>query len=124
VLVLGYLLFEHDLLLVLLISFLVSSITQFFSPAEASAIPALVTKRQLLRANALFVFTMYASFIIGYSASAPVIAAFGARGPYYLTSLMFGLAGLCVVFLPSIHAAQSNKLQFRRVVRYTRDEIM
>jgi MFS family permease len=124
VLVLGYLLFERNLVMVLLLSFVISSITQFFSPAEASAIPALVTKKQLLRANSLFVFTLYASFIIGYSASAPVIATFGPRGPYYLTSLMFGLAALCVVFLPSIQAKITTTMPLGRVARYTRDEIL
>lgn len=124
VLVLGYLLFERNLIMVLILSFLISSITQFFSPAEASAIPALVTKKQLLRANSLFVFTLYASFIVGYSASAPVIAAFGPRGPYYLTSLMFGLASLCVVFLPSIQAKAATAMPLGRVVSYTRDEIL
>jgi MFS family permease len=124
VLVLGFLLVEHDLGLVLLLAFLISSITQFFAPAEASAIPALVTKRQLLRANSLFVFTLYASFIIGYSASAPVIAAFGARGPYFLTAVMFGLAALCVAFLPSLKAKDTTTMPLRRVARYTREEIM
>ncbi len=122
-LVLGYLAVEHNLALVLLLSFLISSITQFFTPAEAAAIPALVDKRKLLRANSLFVFTMYASFIVGYSGSAPVIAAFGARGPYLVTSIMFAIACLLVLNLPSLHVKESAILPFRRVVRYTLREI-
>jgi MFS family permease len=123
VLVLGYLAFEHDLVLVLLLSFVISSITQFFAPAEAAAIPSLVTPGQLLRANSLFVFTLYASFIIGYSASAPVIALIGPDGPYYVTGLMFALASLCVLSLPSIHAPESAAMPLKRVVRYTVREI-
>jgi len=124
ILVLGYLAFEHNLFMVLLLSFLISSATQFFSPAEASSIPALVTKRQLLRANSLFVFTMYASFIIGYSSSAPVIGSFGARGPYILTAIMFALAGLLITLLPNIHVPETNAMPLRRVVRYTGREIL
>jgi len=123
-LVLGYLVFEHNLVLVLILSFVISSITQFFAPAESAAIPALVSPKQLLRANSLFVFTLYASFIIGYSASAPVIGLFGPSGPYILTSIMFLLAGVLVTFLPSIHVKESSGMPFSKVVRYTGHEII
>jgi MFS family permease len=123
VLVLGYLVFEHNLAMVLLLSFTISTVTQFFAPAEAAAIPALVSKVQLLRANSLFVFTLYASFIVGYSGSAPVIALFGASGPYLLTSVMFLLAGTFVFFLPNIHVKESSGMPFMKVVKYTRREI-
>jgi MFS family permease len=123
-LVLGYLVFEQNLAVVLILSFLISTITQFFTPAEAAAIPAIVKPHQLLRANSLFVFTMYASFIVGYSASAPVIGLFGTSGPYFVTSAMFLLAGLCVAFLPNIHVKESVGMPFRRVVRYTGREIV
>ncbi len=123
VLVLGYLVFEHNLVLVLLTSFLISSITQFFTPAEAAAIPAVVRPSQLLRANSLFVFTMYTSFVVGYSASAPVIAHLGPSGPYIVTSIMFAIATVLVVFLPSIHTKQSVGMPFRRILSYTAQEI-
>lgn len=122
-LVLGYLVFEHNLLLVLLFSFLISTTTQFFAPAEATAIPALVSPKQLLRANSLFVFTLYASFIVGYSASAPVIALFGAKGPYVLTSIMFLIAGALVTLLPSIHVKEKVEMTLRQVARYTWREL-
>lgn len=123
VLVLGYLMFEQNLLMVLVLSFLISTATQFFAPAEAASIPALVTKRQLLRANSLFVFTMYASFVLGYSASAPVIAALGTSGPYLVTAIMFGLAAVLVALLPSIAATTAKEAKFWRVVSSTGSEI-
>jgi predicted MFS family arabinose efflux permease len=123
VLVLGYLFFEHNLVMVLLLSFLISSTTQFFAPAEAASIPVLVGPRQLLRANSLFVFTLYASFIIGYSASAPVIAAFGAAGPYWVTSVMFLAAAVLIYFLPNIRAHESDGMTLRQVVKLTGREI-
>jgi MFS family permease len=124
ILVLGYLVFEQNLAMVLLLSFTISTVTQFFAPAEAAAIPALVSKSQLLRANSLFVFTLYASFIVGYSASAPVIAVFGASGPYFVTSVMFLLASLFVVFLPSIQVKVSSGMRLMQIVRYTGREIV
>ncbi|HUD11627.1 MAG TPA: MFS transporter [Candidatus Saccharimonadia bacterium] len=124
VLVLGYLLVEHNLLLVLILSFMISSITQFFAPAEAASIPSLVKPARLLRANSLFVFTLYASFIVGYSASAPVIALIGPHGPYFATSLFFLLAGVLVSFLPAIHTKESRSMPFAKIVRYTGHEIL
>jgi MFS family permease len=123
VLVLGYLAFEHNLYMVLLLSFLISTATQFFTPAESASLPSLVPKKHLLRANALFIFTLYASFIVGYSASGPVIAAFGAQGPYFLTAIMFALACGLVALLPKIKARESKTLPVRRLVQFTLGEI-
>jgi MFS family permease len=124
VLVLGYLIFEQNLAMVLLLSFVISATTQFFAPAEAAAIPALVSPKQLLRANSLFVFTLYASFVVGYSLSAPVIAAFGDAGPYWLTATMFFLAAAACWFLPSIHVRESQGMPFKQIVKYTGREII
>lgn len=124
VLVLGYPLIEHNLALVLLLSFTIASITQFFTPAEASSLPRLVRAQDLLRANSLFVFTLYASFIIGYSGSAPVIQAFGDQGPYYVTSFMFAMAGLLTFILPSLRAEKKRDVPLRSVIRTTQREIV
>jgi MFS family permease len=123
VLVLGYLLFEHNLGMVLLLSFLISSTTQFFAPAEAASIPVLVSAKQLLRANSLFVFTMYASFVVGYGAASPIIALFGPRAPYILTSAMFWLATLLVLRLPSMRAVSHSAVRFRDLVAFTKREL-
>ncbi len=124
VLVLGYLAFEHNLAMVLLLSFLISSTTQFFSPAEAASIPVLVPERHLLRANSLFVFTMYASFIVGYGAAAPVIALFGPRAPYVLTSAMFLIAALFIIRLPTMRAITRTQVRFIELMASTKDELI
>ena len=123
-LVLGYLFVEQNLVLVLLLSFVISSITQFFAPAEAASIPALVSKKHLLRANSLFIFTMYASFMVGYAGSAPVIALLGNNGPYYLTSIMFLLATLMVVALPTMKPRTRRTVKFWSIVKTTRHEVV
>jgi MFS family permease len=118
-----FLLVDTNLWLVLTVSFAFSSATQFFAPAESAAIPALVGKRQLLRANSLFVFTLYASFIVGYSASGPIISWFGSAGPYLATSVMLLLAGLLTLGLPDLRAEQPAKLHWRRLWHYTQEEL-
>lgn len=59
--------------LMLVVTFLVSTLTQFFAPAEQSAIPLIVEKRHLLSANSLYTTTMMASVIIGFAVGEPVL---------------------------------------------------
>jgi MFS family permease len=60
--------------ILLLITFLVSTLTQFFAPAEQSAIPLIVERRHLLSANSLYTTTMMASVIIGFAVGEPLLA--------------------------------------------------
>ncbi|NJK62609.1 MAG: MFS transporter, partial [Synechococcaceae cyanobacterium SM2_3_1] len=57
----------------LLITFLVSTLTQYFAPAEQSAIPLIVPKRDLLPANSLYTTTMMASVILGFAIGEPLL---------------------------------------------------
>ncbi|MEM1366863.1 MAG: MFS transporter [Cyanobacteria bacterium P01_H01_bin.15] len=57
----------------LLITLLVSTLTQFFAPAEQAAIPLIVLRSRLLSANSLFTTTMMALLIIGFALGEPLI---------------------------------------------------
>lgn len=102
VLLLSYLVFEQNLIIMLVITFLVSTVTQFFAPAEGAAIPRLVDKKNLVSANALFVSTFYLAFIIGYVSAAPLLKAFGVNISYITASVMFALSALLITILPNI----------------------
>ena len=60
--------------LLLVITFLVSLLAQFFAPAEQSAIPLIVEEQHLLSANSLYTTTMMASVIIGFAVGEPLLA--------------------------------------------------
>lgn len=60
--------------LVLGITFLVSTLTQFFAPAEQAVIPLIVDRRHLLSANSLYTMTMMASVIVGFALGEPLLA--------------------------------------------------
>ena len=60
--------------LLLVVTFLVSTLTQFFAPAEQSIMPLVVEKRDLLSANSLYTTTMMASVIIGFAVGEPLLA--------------------------------------------------
>lgn len=61
----------------LLIAFLSSAVSQFFTPAEAATIPLIVPDKQLSQANALFLFTSFGAVVIGYALAGPLIDNFG-----------------------------------------------
>ncbi|WP_239651343.1 hypothetical protein [Neosynechococcus sphagnicola] len=58
----------------LAIAFLVSMLTQFFAPAEQSAIPLLVEAPGLMSANALFTTTIIGSLIVGFAIGEPLLS--------------------------------------------------
>jgi len=60
--------------LLLLVTFLVSTLTQFFAPAEQAAIPLIVKPRHLLSANSLYTTTMMAAVIVGFAVGEPLLA--------------------------------------------------
>lgn len=99
-LVLGYIAFEGNLLIILVLSFVISTIMQFFVPAETATIPKLVPKSLLLPANSLFIFSIYAAFIVGYSASGPAVQQFGHHGPYWVVAGMWFVAGILSLLIP------------------------
>ena len=55
------------------ITFAVSTLTQFFAPAEQSATPLVVRRRNLLAANSLSTLTMMAVLIIGFAIGEPLL---------------------------------------------------
>ena len=99
---------EQNLWAIYLLIFIISTITQFFIPAEGAALPNVVDKKDLMPANSLFIFTIYASFLLGYSLAGPVVAGLGPDAAYYTTSVAFGVAAILSVFLPSLRATDKN----------------
>jgi MFS family permease len=55
------------------LTFLVSTLTQFFAPAEQSVMPLIVERHRLLSANSLYTMTMMASVIVGFAVGEPLL---------------------------------------------------
>jgi MFS family permease len=60
-------------LILLGMTFFVSTLTQFFAPAEQAVIPLIVDRRDLLSANSLYTMTMMASVIVGFALGEPLL---------------------------------------------------
>ena len=64
-----------EFIVLLLITFAISTVTQAFAPAEQSAIPLVVPSENLLTANALFTSTTMGSIIVGFAIGEPILTA-------------------------------------------------
>ena len=64
---------RHQLVPIYLLTFLISSIGQFFTPAEGSTIPLLVSEEELMPALSLFNITFMLSQAVGFILFAPIL---------------------------------------------------
>ncbi len=95
--------------LLLLVTFVSSTLTQFFAPAEQATISAIVEKPDLLAANSLYTTTMMGSLVVGFAVGEPVLgladavaARFGLGsniGQELVVGGSYILAGLLLQFL-------------------------
>jgi predicted MFS family arabinose efflux permease len=59
--------------ILLTLNFAISTVTQFFAPAEQASIPLMVKRDNLMAANALFSSTMMGALIVGYAVGTPIL---------------------------------------------------
>ena len=88
----------------LIITFLISFATQFFSPAEQSVIPLIIPKKNLIAANSIYQATSMGALIIGFAIGDPLLRAsknllliFGIKGgQFILLPLFYGFASFII----------------------------
>ncbi len=105
--------FKESFPLILVVTFFINTLAQFYSPAEASAIPIVVRKNQLLTANSIFSATLYSTFLIGFGLAGPLITHFGINLIFGLGGVLLGVAFLLSLMFPSIKTtpdAQGRRL--------------
>lgn len=99
---------------ILAVTFFVNALSQFYVPAEASAIPLIVKKNQLIMANSLFSATLYTSFLLGFGLSGPLLSYLGINFVFGLGGSLLFIAFLLSFICPSI-VSKSDK-QGKRLV--------
>jgi MFS family permease len=119
-------------LIILGVTFLVSTLTQFFAPAEQAAIPLVVQEQHLLSANSLYTTTMMASVIIGFAVGQPLLAfadqlwlQLGGSGAGLGKELVVGgsyaIAGIILLFLITNEKPHAPETEFPHVFADLRD---
>ena len=97
----GMLLAGDALVAIYLLSIFVSTASTFFAPTEAAVIPRVVPRAQLVSANGLFLFTINASFGIGFAVMGPlVLVVTGYQGLLLVVALLYGAAAAFCLVLP------------------------
>ncbi len=96
IIVLFYLLIKDSVWPLYAVLFISAFANQLYVPAEAATLPFLVKKGSLALANGLFLFTIYASILVGYGAAGPIVAVSGRRTPFIIVSIMLVLAAISV----------------------------
>jgi len=123
--VFSLLLNRHELISVYLLTFLISTIGQFFAPAEGSTIPLLVSEEELMPALSLFNITFMLSQALGFILFAPLLLSLLptftiARLTIHPVDVLYFIVGLlyivCAVLITRIPASY-----FFTRKRYTTD---
>jgi MFS family permease len=124
--VLGYLTYTRSLYAVYVVNFAFVGISQFFGPAEASTIPALVPKRHLVAANSMFNLTFTVSQLVGIVLMAPwIIKFFGAPSLFIVVAVIYVVGGALTTLLPAGHRPERSlaSLGSRLMLKTAADEL-
>jgi MFS family permease len=90
-----------NLALLLVLNVVISTVTVFFAPAEASMIPQLVPRSQLVSANGVFTLTLNVAFGVGYALLGSIVVTIaGAPGLILVVAAFYLVAALFCWWLP------------------------
>jgi len=99
----------NDIGLILLLMVIISTLTTFFGPAEAAMIPVVVPRNQLLPANSLHIFTLQASFFLGFALLGPLVVNLAGQNALLIAVAGSYLIGaLLCLLLPSYNPRTST----------------
>jgi MFS family permease len=88
---------QGDYLHLLVITFAFAAVGQLFSPAEAAAIPSVVSRQALITANSMVLATMVITLVLG-GVLAPIVSRADIYAPYWIAVVLFGVAGGLIWF--------------------------
>jgi len=80
----------------------ISTVTQFWAPAEVSTIPTIIKEKDLLSANSIFTLTFFVTVILGNIMAGPILGTFGPITTYLIISIAFLVATFFVIRLPGV----------------------
>ena len=88
--------------LIIVLNTLIATVNVFFAPAEASMIPVVVGRQQLMAANGVFVLTLNAAFALGFALLGPVVVSVSNPQTLILVvAALFFVATIFCIALPS-----------------------
>src|SRR5260370_27612959 len=119
--VISLLINRSELVTVYLLTFLISSIGQFFTPAEGASIPLLVDEEELTSALSLFNITFMLSQALGFILFAPIILSFlptfkvfslivhPVESLYAIIAVLYGVCAILIALIPQESFSQPEQ---------------
>ncbi len=116
--VVALLLNRHQLIPIYLLTFLISCIGQFFTPAEGSSIPLLVNEDELVPALSLFNITLMLAQALGFLLFAPLILSLlptfkifslvidPVESLYMIVAVLYGVCAILIAMIPPASFSQ------------------
>ncbi|GAC1399522.1 MAG: MFS transporter [Chloroflexota bacterium] len=98
--VLLYIVFQNDVGLLYLVTFLVAVVRQPFAPAEGATLPILVDREELITANSLFQTTFMVSQAAGFALSPIAIGLIGISKTLVVLAGLFAFSAIVLIPLP------------------------
>ncbi|HXA30347.1 MAG TPA: MFS transporter [Candidatus Angelobacter sp.] len=109
----------------IVVTLLFSAVGQVFAPAEAASIPFLVNRDQIMTATSLFMTTVIVTLVVGVPLATLSIKFFGDMAPFYIGSVLFGVAGLGIWRLStSLRVVQAGAAPKTDVIRELREGLV
>ncbi len=111
--------FHSNIIVVFVLAFLISIITQFFIPAESPIIPLIVSDKLLLSANALFGIGIFGSILLAFIFSGPLLITLGLVNTLLLLAGMLLLASFLIslIRVPATEEAKGIHITERMPVK-------
>lgn len=111
IIILLYLLAKTKIWPIYSVIFLYALVDQFYLPAEGAVLPSLVSRGQLAMANSLFLFSFYATRLIGFSIAGPLVKLGGENAPFIIGFIFLAVAALSTASLPKLGFQKRTKLE-------------
>lgn len=114
--VMGYLILRDQMTVPILLGLAVANTVcaQFFDPAVTSAVPLIVDKSNLARANSFTRMTGNIAEILSYGAGGVLVAVFGVAGLLFVDAVSYILSAISEVFIviPEVRRQEAKKNRF------------
>ena len=102
----------NNVLACLEIMFLISALSQIFTPAESSSVPLAVPKEELISANSVIMSTSYVTLLIGYSIAGPILALVGSNWLFAICAILYLAATWATKQLTNYDRRERKKITF------------
>ncbi len=93
-----------------------SFMNQFYVPAESAALPSVVNKKVLAKANSIFFITQQLAVLIGFGFAGILEKLIGFKGSLILCSIFLFMATTSVYFLPKLTVTSKVKIDWENVL--------